>query len=149
MPGHADEEGAVVTIVRRPPGLTVGHQGGQVTLDCGQIQRLERLGVVEAIAHGVARLALLMQDVHRDLVGPPVAVGAPQQRAQRGWLLLGIMKRGGAACLSVHGFPPVGRLFRRTYARFGAKGKSINFESSSRKIYDYLGQPRLASVVSP
>src|SRR3546814_4873563 len=41
MPGHADEEGAVMTVIRRPPGLAVGHQRGQIALHRLIIQRLE------------------------------------------------------------------------------------------------------------
>ncbi|MNE34490.1 hypothetical protein D3C80_1282150 [compost metagenome] len=102
-----------MAIVRRPPGLAVGHQGGQVALDRRQIQRLEGGSIVEVVAHRVARLALLMQDVHRHLIGPPVAVSASQKRTQRARLLLRIVERGGAACLSVHDFPPVRQIMSR------------------------------------
>ncbi|MNY44227.1 hypothetical protein D3C86_1792350 [compost metagenome] len=135
-----------MAIVRRPPGLTVGHQSRQVALHRRQVQRLEGSGVVKVVAHRVAGLALLMQDVHRDLIGPPVAVGAPQKRAQRGRLLAGIVERGGAACLSVHNFPPAWSIMRRAYARFVAERKSINFELVSKKTY---GRRRLAALDGP
>ena len=86
VPGHADEEGAVVAVVRRPPGLAVGHQRVQVALHRRVVERLERGGIVEAVAERVVLLALAGEDVERQLVGPPVAVGAAQQRAQRGLL---------------------------------------------------------------
>ncbi len=135
VPGHANEEGAVVAVVGRPPGLAVGHQGGQIALHRFQVQRLEGLGIVEVVAHRVARLALLMQDIHRQLIGPPVAVGASQKRTQRARLLLGIVERGGAACLSVHDFPPVQQIMARAYARFGTEGKSIKIGVTSNKTY--------------
>ena len=55
MPGHADEQSAVVAEVRRPPVLRVGHQGMQV-LDHGvQVEALELLGVVELLAHRIGQ----------------------------------------------------------------------------------------------
>ncbi len=100
VPGHANEEGAIVAIVRRPPGLAVGHQGMQVALDCRVVQFLERLGVVELVAHRIAGPALLVQDVDGQMVRPPVAIGAAQKRTQRAAFLLGVAE--GVACVSVH-----------------------------------------------
>ena len=54
VPGHADEERAVMAIIGRPPGLAVGHQRGQVALHRRVVERLERLGIVEVVAHRVA-----------------------------------------------------------------------------------------------
>ena len=93
VPGHADEEGAVMTIVRWPPGLAVGHQRGQVALHRVIVELEEGLGIVEVVAIGVAGGAVLAEDLERKLVGPPVAVGAPQQRPQRRRLLAGIAQR--------------------------------------------------------
>ena len=54
MPGHPDEQPAVVTPVRGPPLLRVGHELDQVLLQRRVIQLLELLGVAELRAHGVA-----------------------------------------------------------------------------------------------
>jgi hypothetical protein len=40
VPGHADEEPAVVAVVGRPPVLRVGHQGVEVLLDRLEIELL-------------------------------------------------------------------------------------------------------------
>ena len=53
MPGHADHEGAVMTVVGGPPLLGVLEQGGDVLLQRSQIQFLEFGGVVEVFAHRV------------------------------------------------------------------------------------------------
>ena len=47
VPRHPDEQPAVVTVVRRPPVLRVGHQRVEVLLDGLQVEAGERLGVVE------------------------------------------------------------------------------------------------------
>ncbi|MCY1177230.1 hypothetical protein D9M73_175300 [compost metagenome] len=74
MPGHAHEQWPIVTEVRRPPVLRVGHQRAQVLLEGLEIQRLERLGIIEFTAHGVGLGRVLMQDLQVQLIGPPVAV---------------------------------------------------------------------------
>ena len=60
VPGHPDEQGPVVTEVRRPPWLRVGHQCGQVFLDRRQVQAFELLGIVEVRAHGIGLGRMLM-----------------------------------------------------------------------------------------
>ena len=58
VPGHADEQAAIVTEVGRPPFLRVRHQGTQV-LDHGvEVEGLEFLGVVELFAHRIGGGAL-------------------------------------------------------------------------------------------
>src|SRR3546814_12994700 len=64
VPRHADEEGAVVTIVGGPPGLAVGHQRGEVILQRLIVERLERLRIVEVVAERV-RLAVWVQNFGR------------------------------------------------------------------------------------
>jgi len=75
VPGHADEERAVVPIVGRPPVLRVGHERREVSLYRGEIEGLELLGVIEVVAHRVGLGRTLMEDVQVQLVGPPVLVG--------------------------------------------------------------------------
>jgi hypothetical protein len=53
VPGHADEQGAVVAEVGRPPVLGRGHELLEVLLDGREVQAGEGLGVVEVLAIGV------------------------------------------------------------------------------------------------
>ncbi|CAG9990607.1 unnamed protein product [Clonostachys byssicola] len=74
VPGHADEETAVVAEVGWPPILGVGHQGRQVGLEGIVVEALELLGVVKVGAEGIRGNSVLAQDVEAELLGPPVAV---------------------------------------------------------------------------
>ena len=100
VPRHADEERAVMPIVRRPPGLAVGHQRGQLSLQRGIIERVERFGIVEIFAVRVRALAAFLEDVELHRLGPPVAVGAAQQASR----FAGAVERATAhlASFSVH-----------------------------------------------
>ena len=75
VPGHANEERAVVAIVRRPPVLGVGHDRGEVGLHCGEVESGEFRGVVKVITHRVGLGRTLVEDVQVQLVWPPVLVG--------------------------------------------------------------------------
>src|SRR5262249_34070585 len=77
VPGHADEQGPIVTEVRRPPVLRVGHERGEILLQSREVEALELLGVVEVLAHRIGLGRMLVQDVQSQLVGPPVAVRLP------------------------------------------------------------------------
>ena len=85
VPGHADEERAVMAEVGRPPVLRIGHQGAQVGDHGIEVEALERLGVVERRAHRVGERGMLVQDLQVELVGPPVtvrmALGCTAERA--------------------------------------------------------------------
>ncbi|MCY1308456.1 hypothetical protein D9M70_584660 [compost metagenome] len=74
MPGHADEERAVVAEVGRPPILRIGHQREEVILHRWQIKLFEFLGIVEGFAHRVGKGGILVQDLQVELVRPPVTV---------------------------------------------------------------------------
>ena len=74
VPGHADEQGAVVPEVRRPPVLRVGHQRGEILLHRRQVEALELLRVVEVLAHRIGLGGMLVQELESQLVRPPVAV---------------------------------------------------------------------------
>src|SRR3546814_15759478 len=50
VPRHADEEGTIMPIVGRPPGLAVGHQRLEVVLQRLIVELLERLGIIEILA---------------------------------------------------------------------------------------------------
>ena len=84
VPGHADEEPAVMAPVRRPPGLGIRHQGVDVALQRRQIELLELLGVVEGLAHGVGQGGVLVKNVEIELVRPPVLVGPAGMGRVRG-----------------------------------------------------------------
>ena len=60
--------------VRRPPVLRVGHQRAKVLLHGREIEALELLSVVEALAHRIGQGGMLAQDVQPQLVRPPVTV---------------------------------------------------------------------------
>ena len=74
VPGHPDEQPAIVAEVGRPPILRVRHQGVKV-LDHGvQVEALELLGVVERLAHRIGQGGVLVENLKVQLVRPPVAV---------------------------------------------------------------------------
>ena len=135
VPCHADEERAVVPIVRRPPRLAVGHQRGEVGLQSGVIEGVERLGIVEFLAIGVRTAAPFGQDVELQRLGPPVAVGAAQQAPHFG----GPVERTAAAHFSglgIHRFfllssvvvsdSPRGQAYERKITLSGWGVQSIN-----------------------
>ena len=74
VPRHTDEERAVVAVVGGPPLLGVGHEGAQVGLDRREIKRLELLGVVEVLPHGVGLRRVLLEHAQVELLGPPVLI---------------------------------------------------------------------------
>ena len=80
VPGHADEQGAVVAEVRRPPVLRLGHQFTQVLLQGLQVELLEFLGVVEILPHRIGLGGMLVQDIEIQLVRPPVLVRLCRRR---------------------------------------------------------------------
>ncbi len=74
VPGHADEERAVVAEVGGPPVLRVGHDGGEIFFQLPVVERFEFFGVVELLAHGVGEAGVLVQEIEAEVVGPPVAI---------------------------------------------------------------------------
>ncbi|EPX84819.1 hypothetical protein ruthe_01816 [Rubellimicrobium thermophilum DSM 16684] len=74
VPGHADEEGAVMSPVGRPPGLAVGHQGAQISLERLVVELLEFGPVIEGRPHRIAAGMVLMKDVQVERPRPPVAI---------------------------------------------------------------------------
>ena len=75
VPGHADEQGAVVSVVGRPPVLAVGHQGIEILADRLEVEAPELGRVVEPVAHGIHERRVLLQDLQVELVRPPDLVG--------------------------------------------------------------------------
>ena len=75
VPGHADEEGAVVPIVRRPPRLRGGQHLADIGLDCIEIEAGEFLGIVEIGAIGIGLRLVLAQRGQVNALGPPLLGG--------------------------------------------------------------------------
>ena len=71
MPGHADHQAAVVTPVRRPPVLTVGHQVHQVLLDRLDVELFDLFTIVVAVIQWIGFGIMLMQDVEVERIRPP------------------------------------------------------------------------------
>ena len=83
VPRHADEERPVVAEVRRPPVLRVRHHRRDVLLHRSEIERLELVGVVERLAHRIARRVVRVEGVQVQLIRPPVAVRSAGVRCGR------------------------------------------------------------------
>ncbi len=79
MPGHADEERAVMAKVRRPPILRGRHQREDVGLHRLQIEGLELLRIVVVLPHRIARRRVRMEHRQIQLVRPPEPVGHFEQ----------------------------------------------------------------------
>lgn len=74
VPCHADEQAAVVAEIGRPPVLRRRHQRVEVALHRREVELLERLRVVEILAHRIGQRRVPMQDAQVQLIGPPVPV---------------------------------------------------------------------------
>ncbi len=75
VPGHADEQAAVVAPVGRPPVLAVGHQRRQVALQGRVVERLVGRRVVEVRVHRARCGRVLVQDRQVQLLRPPMGIG--------------------------------------------------------------------------
>ena len=84
VPRHADEQRSVVAVVGRPPVLRVGHQGDEILPERVDVERGERVGVVEVVTQRVRRWVVLVQHLEIDLVRPPVGI-RPRPCRLRGW----------------------------------------------------------------
>ncbi len=94
VPGEADEEGAVVTVVRGPPVLRGGHHRDEVSPQGLDVERRELRGVGEVVLHRVRQARVVVQHREVELVGPPVLVRA------RPALLRGRRGNHGVLCLA-------------------------------------------------
>ncbi len=74
VPGHSNEEGAVVTVISRPPVLAVGHQSVKVRLQASVVKVLERLSIVKIRTHWVGFHAVLMKDTKIESFWPPILI---------------------------------------------------------------------------
>ena len=84
VPGHADEERAVVAVVGRPPVLR-GRQGlPDVLLDGVEVEAVEGLGVVEVGTQRVRLRVVRSQHGQVELLGPPELVRLGRAGAKGG-----------------------------------------------------------------
>ena len=74
VPRHADEQRPVVAVVGRPPVLRRRHRLEDVLLEGFDIEALELLGVVEVLAQRIRARRVLVKDLQRQLIRPPVLV---------------------------------------------------------------------------
>ena len=84
VPGHPDEQRAVVAVVGRPPVLRRRHHVEDVLLQGIEVEGLELLGVVEALVHRVRPGRVLAEDRQVRLVRPPVQVRPRPMRLRSG-----------------------------------------------------------------
>ena len=75
VPGHTHEQRAVMPEVGRPPVLRIGHQCAQLLLECLQVQALEGFRVVKRRRQRIGAGRVLVEQVHTQLLGPPIAIG--------------------------------------------------------------------------
>ncbi len=78
MPGHSDEKTSIMAVIGWPPGLAIGHEVGEVTFHSLIIETFKLSGIIKASAVRARLGAVLVKDVDRKLVGPPVAIGLAQ-----------------------------------------------------------------------
>jgi len=62
VPGHSDKERPIVTKVRRPPVLGIGHQVPKILLYRLQIQILELFCIVKVLVQRAAKGRVLMEE---------------------------------------------------------------------------------------
>ena len=75
MPGHANEERSVVSVVGGPPVLAVRHQSVEVFLEALVVKGLEGFSVVKIWVHGVGLGVVLVENVQVEVLGPPILIG--------------------------------------------------------------------------
>ena len=85
VPGHADEQAAVVAEVGRPPVLRIGHQRREVALERLVVELLEFRRVVEPGPERIRSLRVLVEQVQPQLLGPPVLVAGTAAGGAMEW----------------------------------------------------------------
>ena len=74
VPGHANEERAVVPVVGRPPVLRGSHHGFDIGAQGLDVEVIDGVGVAEIAVHGIGSGGVASQRLEADLIGPPVLV---------------------------------------------------------------------------
>ena len=118
VPAHTNEQRPVVPVVGRPPGLRRRHHFEDVLLERGQVQRLERLRVLEPGVHRACRRRMLMEHLEIELVRPPVAVGSRAVRLGSRGRDGGVFGLAGALGVLGHGAWSSGRGCGRRAGRY-------------------------------
>lgn len=72
VPGHSNEEAAIVAEISWPQVLRIGHEGGQISLKSLVVESLEGSSIVKVLTEGVGDGSVLAEDVELDRLGPPV-----------------------------------------------------------------------------
>ena len=62
VPGHADEEAAVVAEIGRPPVLRIGHHGMKILDDGVEVEALEFLGIIKIAVQRIGQGGVLVKD---------------------------------------------------------------------------------------
>ena len=75
VPGHANEQRAVVAIIGGPPLLRSRQESVEILLQRRHVEFLELLGIVETLSQRIALGRILVKNLQVQLVGPPVFVG--------------------------------------------------------------------------
>ena len=75
VPGHANEERTIVTVVRWPPVLRCRHRRIEVLLERFDVEGLEMLGVVEILFQRIRQVRMRVEHGEIQLVRPPILVG--------------------------------------------------------------------------
>ena len=83
VPGHPDEEGAVVAKIRRPPVLRIRHERFEVADHGIQVEAPEFLGVIERLAHRIDLGRVAVETLEVQLIRPPVPKGPGAGAAYR------------------------------------------------------------------
>ena len=142
MPGHADEQSAIVAEVGRPPRLRVLHQGMQV-LDHGvEVEALEFLGIVERLAHRIGGGRLRMEHADIEVLWPPVAVPVS----------VGAVERAFARACRQSLRPWFSPIMFRTFLRFVPYRRIVTSRRCADEIrlpsvWNFGAKPRTASAV--
>ncbi len=127
VPGHPDEQRAVVAVVRRPPLLRGRHHLDDVPLQGLEVEARERLDVVEVLVQRVRQGRVLVQHLQVQLVRPPIPIRPARGRIREdGVFTLAAAVRHWLAPISqlasMDGLPPGGGVGRvRAHRRRAAR----------------------------
>ncbi len=74
VPGHTDEQAAIMAPVSRPPILGISHQGMQILFQRLEIELIEFISIVKSSPQRIGCRRVLMQKIEVKLIRPPVVV---------------------------------------------------------------------------
>ena len=76
VPRHPNEETSIMTEIRRPEVLGVGHERMEILLEAPVVECLERGGIIKILVLRVGGIRVLAEDIELQGIGPPVGVAA-------------------------------------------------------------------------